>query len=175
MAAVPSVPVLPLPAGLASCQAAVTYDDAVGAALVGLKNADRRGRVTTFADCLVELVPEEPGLVVTWAPTGARRRHRRGFDHAELLARAVARRRRLPVVALLRRGAGPAQAGRSAAERRTGPKLEAARRCPWPVLVIDDVATTGATLAAAAGALRRAGAPVVHGLVVARAPVRPGG
>ena len=38
------------------------------------------------------------------------------------------------------------------------------------MLVIDDVATTGATLSAAAAALTGAGAPAVHGLVVARAP-----
>jgi predicted amidophosphoribosyltransferase len=36
-------------------------------------------------------------------------------------------------------------------------------------VLIDDVVTTGATLAAAAGALRAAGATAVHGLVVARA------
>jgi predicted amidophosphoribosyltransferase len=37
------------------------------------------------------------------------------------------------------------------------------------VLLVDDIATTGATLTAAARVLRAAGAPAVHGLVVARA------
>ncbi|MEO6317188.1 MAG: phosphoribosyltransferase family protein [Acidimicrobiales bacterium] len=41
------------------------------------------------------------------------------------------------------------------------------------MLVVDDVATTGATLVAAAKALRAAGTSEVHALVVARA-LRPG-
>jgi predicted amidophosphoribosyltransferase len=49
----------------------------------------------------------------------------------------------------------------------------ATRECHRPVLLVDDVATTGATLSAAATALRAAGVPEVHGLVVARA-LRPG-
>jgi predicted amidophosphoribosyltransferase len=77
------------------------------------------------------------------------------------------------VVRLLRRRPGAAQAGRPAAERRHGPQFVARRRCATPVLLVDDVCTTGATLRAAAEVLLEAGAPEVHGLVVARAP-RPG-
>jgi predicted amidophosphoribosyltransferase len=40
------------------------------------------------------------------------------------------------------------------------------------VLVVDDVCTTGATLSAAAAALRGAGAATVQGLVIARTPAR---
>jgi predicted amidophosphoribosyltransferase len=53
------------------------------------------------------------------------------------------------------------------------------RRSPDPVLdvragvlVVDDVCTTGATLAAAAAALTKAGFTAVHGLVIARTPGR---
>jgi predicted amidophosphoribosyltransferase len=167
-------PLLPVPPGLVTCRAAVAYDAGAKGELVGLKNRGERARVTRWADELARLVPPVEGLVVTWAPTGDRRRRRRGFDQAELLARAVARRRGLPVVRLLRRLPGVAQAGRTASERRAGPVFVARRAWPGPVLVIDDVATTGATLSAAALALRGAGAEAVHGLVVARAP-RPGG
>lgn len=162
-------PLLPVPAGLTSCQALVVYEAAAREALTALKNRDERARVTSLADALAPLVPAVPGLVVTWAPTGADRRRRRGFDQAELLARAVARRHRLPVRLLLRREPGPPQAGRSAADRQSGPRFAARRPCRQPVLLIDDVATTGATLRAAAAALASAGAPAVHGLVVARA------
>jgi predicted amidophosphoribosyltransferase len=138
--------------------------------VVGLKNRDERARVSDFAASLARLVPSVPGLVVTWAPTSPARRRRRGFDQAELLARAVARRAGVPVVRLLTRPPGAPQAGLGAGERRANPSFRAPRRWPGPVLLVDDVATTGATLSAAATALRAAGATEVHGLVVARAP-----
>ncbi len=164
-----AAPPLPVPPGLVSCRALLAYDDEVRATITGLKNRDERGRVSDLADGLAALVPEVPDLVVTWAPTGAGRRRHRGFDQAELLARAVARRRRLPVRRLLARRPGEAQAGRAAGERWQHPGFTA-RRSPRTVLLVDDVATTGATLAAAAAALQGAGAEAVHGLVVARAP-----
>jgi len=162
-------PLLPVPPGLATCQAVFVYDAVAREALTGLKNRDERARVTELADELEPLVPAIDGLVVTWAPTGGARRRRRGFDQAELLARAVARRRRVPVVPLLRRLPGPAQAGRSLGERRSNPRFAALRPCARPVLLVDDVTTTGATLSAAAAALTLAGVHEVHGLVVARA------
>lgn len=166
---------MPVPHGLTTCQALLIYDDAVGRALLGLKNRGQRARVTDLAHQLAGLVPPVTGLVVTWAPTVAARRRHRGYDHAELLARAVGRRWALPVGSLLRRLAGPAQAGRSRHDRQRNPCFVARRRCTRPVLLIDDVATTGATLSAAAGALLRAGVPEVHGLVVARAVRAPAG
>jgi predicted amidophosphoribosyltransferase len=162
-----------VPPGLVSCRAVLGYDDDVRRAVIGLKNRGERARVTALADDLAVLVPDLVDLVVTWAPTGGRRRRQRGFDQAELLARAVARRRRLPVASLLRRAPGPAQAGRRASDRWGNPSFVASRECHRPVLLVDDVATTGATLSAAAAALRAAGVPEVHGLVVARA-LQPG-
>ena len=151
------------------------YDDDVRHAVTSLKNRDERALVSVLADGLAALAPDVSGLLVTWAPTGAGRRRDRGFDQAELLARAVARRRGLPVARLLRRLSGPPQAGRSAADRWGNPTFSA-RRHRGPVLLVDDVSTTGATLSAAAAALRLAGSTEVHGLVVAGAPARaPGG
>ena len=137
--------------------------------LTGLKNGQQRHVVPLLARELVALVPTVPGLVVTWAPTAPARRRRRGFDQAELLARAVARRADLPVAALLRRRPGPAQSGRTRAQRVQPAGFVTRIDQADPVLLVDDVSTTGATLVAAARALRAAGAPAVHGLVVARA------
>ena len=94
-------PALAVPPGLASCRALLAYDHEVRGWVVGLKNRDERGRISALADGLAALVPCHPGLVVTWAPTSPRRRRERGFDQAELLARAVARRSDLPVGRLL--------------------------------------------------------------------------
>jgi predicted amidophosphoribosyltransferase len=166
-------PSLPVPPGLVSCRAVAAYDAEAREVLTALKNRGERARVTALATDLAALVPAVAGLIVTWAPTGTGRRRARGFDQAELLARALARRRGLPVASLLRRLPGPAQAGRSSDERRVNPRFAARRRVDRPVLIVDDIATTGATLSAAASALRSVGVPEVHGLVVARAP-RPG-
>lgn len=165
-------PSLVVPLDLDSCRAVAAYDDAARRLLTSLKNGQQRWLLPRLAREMVPLVPADRGLVVTWAPTSPERRRRRGFDQAELLARAVARRSGRPVAALLRRRPGPPQAGRSRQERRSPAGFDVAREVPWPVLVIDDIATTGATLSAAARALRAGGAPVVHGLVVARAPHR---
>ena len=111
-----------------------------------------------------------PGTVVTWAPTTPERRRARGFDPAELLARAVARRMGDRCRALLDRLPGPPQTGLSAAARRRGPGFVARRAVPARVLLVDDIATTGATLSAAARALRGAGASHVLAVTAARTP-----
>src|SRR5438128_11251746 len=64
--------------------------------------------------------------VVTWAPASAERRHGSGFDHGELLARAVARRLGLPVARLIARDPGPPQTGRTRPPRSPGPPLRPA-------------------------------------------------
>jgi predicted amidophosphoribosyltransferase len=107
---------------------------------------------------------------VSWAPTTAQHRRARGFDPAELLARAVARELGLRRARLLDRKPGPAQTGLDAAARRVGPHFVARGPAPARVLLVDDVATTGATLAAAAHALRAAGARNVVAVTAARTP-----
>jgi predicted amidophosphoribosyltransferase len=110
--------------------------------------------------------------VVTWAPTTLIRRRERGFDQAEALARAMATSSRHRLVPLLIRHHGLPQTGHDAARRATGPTFGAAAdTVPPVVVVIDDVRTTGATLAAAAEALTDAGCRCVHGLVVASTPL----
>ncbi len=110
--------------------------------------------------------------VVTWAPTSARRRHQRGFDQAELVARQVARQLGLPCRRLLERDAdGGPQTGRGRAARLRGPRFRAHPSVPAAhVLVVDDVVTTASTLRAAAAALESAGAARVTMTAVAATP-----
>lgn len=163
------------PAPVDGWVAVFAYEGAVREVLARLKYRNARSSLPVLAATLVERLKEEqagPIDVVTWPPTTAARRHGRGFDQAEHLAREVGRGLGVPVSPCLTRRAGPSQTGRSAEERRRGPVYVASPVPGLRVLVVDDVATTGATLAAAARALRSAGAGWVGGATVARTPRR---
>ncbi len=163
---------LPAPLGVDRCVALLDYSGAGREVVARLKYRNARSSLAYLAEGMARLVDRGDVDVVTWAPTTATRRRQRGFDHAELLAKAVARRLRRPARRLLRRLPGPAQTGRSLAERRRGPLLTARSRSPARrVLLVDDVVTTGATVSAAATVLREAGAAEV--LVVSAARTLP--
>lgn len=131
--------------------------------------------VTPIADRMAAAAPAVPPAdVVTWVPCSPTRRKSRGFDPAELLARAVARRLGLRTRRLLRRLDDEPQTARSLQGRRAGPNLTARHRLGGGVvLVVDDVCTTGSTLRAAAAALRAGGATAVVAAVATVAPAGP--
>jgi len=96
-----------------------------------------------------------------------------GRPHAEWLADALARRGNLRVVRLLSRSGGPRQVGRSRAERlRSPPSFAALAQGAGPLVLVDDVVTTGATLGACAAVLSRAGWTCDSAVAYARTGVR---
>jgi predicted amidophosphoribosyltransferase len=156
------------PLHLDSCTALLDYHLA-RPVVTRLKNGQHRALVGPLADALAGRARPPAGAVITWAPTTPERIRRRGFDQAELLALALARRWNLPCRGFLRRVPGAAQAGKDAAARWGNPTFHARGVVAPDVVIVDDVVTTGATLGAAARALRGAGATSVRGVVVARA------
>jgi len=111
---------------------------------------------------------------VTVVPVPSRRRavRRRGVALATLLATTVGRELKAPVREALR-ASGAKSKGRSSVGRWDAAEVSARGWTgPDPVLLVDDVMTTGATLARAADALEAAGTPVLGALVLAATPRR---
>ena len=167
---------LPAPTD-ATVPAAVAFVGAGRRLILGLKYGNGRTLARPLAARMAPLVAGCSADIVTWAPTSGRRLRRRGYDQAELIARALARELGLPCRPMLRRLSGSAaQTGRNRAERRAGAPRFVARRSwgPQRVLLVDDVVTTGATLRAAERALRRAGCSEIFPVAGAATP-DPGG
>lgn len=109
-------------------------------------------------------------------PLARARLRRRGYDQALELARPLARSLSIPLLdgALVRRRDTAPQSTLDAVARRRNLggafAVPAGAHLPTHVALVDDVMTTGATLHAAARALRRAGVARVDAWVCARAP-----
>jgi len=154
--------------------AAFPFDGVARELIVALKFRHRRSAADVLATQMVRRLHLAAVDVVTWAPTSNGRVRRRGYDQAELIARAVARQLGVQCVRLLYRAHGTPQTGKSRSERLAGPAFRARRpRNGLKVLVVDDVVTTGATLLTAADALLRAGVAEVELAAAASTQRRP--
>ncbi|HUP54319.1 MAG TPA: phosphoribosyltransferase family protein [Methylomirabilota bacterium] len=167
-----------LPAPLLQLEWCAPFGGAVRAALHAIKYAGEQ-RLAEPLGAAVARRWARVGVganLVTHVPVHAARARTRGYDQAELIARAAARHLRLPYAALLARERATiaqfdldrsdraANVAGAFAVRSAGTTSPAGR---W-VLLVDDVVTTGATLAACAEALERAGALGTSAITVAR-------
>lgn len=159
--------------------AAFLYEDPVKAVIRGLKFR----RLEFLGAHLAEAIHRKVGTNLTGCdlvvpvPLAWTRRLRRGFNQAELIARPLAKRLDLPVsTGALVRSVGSRPQSRSGRARRSAnvEGIFSVRRghelSGNHVLLVDDVATTMATLHHASVALRRAGAASVQAVVAARTP-----
>ena len=166
------------PPAFDAARAILRYDDTSRLPILALKHADRLDLVPGFALWLEragrELIAASELIVPV--PLHRLRLWRRRYNQAAELARALSRRTGLPCnnAALVRRRPTPSQGSMPSAKGRRrnvlgafkvpDPELVAGRN----ILLVDDVITTGATAEAAARALKRAGAPKVRLLALAR-------
>jgi len=160
------------------CYSPFFYEEPLRASFLRYKFASRQHYSKTYgkwmADCLAG--QETGGFdLITWAPLSRRRRWKRGYDQAELLARELGAQLHLPVCPTLKK------AHRRPLSQLKGEKaLRAARimgayslrRGADPsgqrILLVDDIITSGATLSECARVLKTAGAGEIVCVTLAR-------
>ena len=155
----------------ASARAAVAYDGPARPLVAGWKDRGLRPLAREFAGLVTEVVPRPRVDALTFVSGDPERSLRRGQNAAEALARELGPRWALPVERFLsRREPARPQRGLSREERRRNVRnsFTAVARPAAHVALVDDVYTTGATVAAAVTELRRAGARSVHVVTFAR-------
>jgi ComF family protein len=167
------------PEGLEWAASAVWMDGGPARELVhGLKYAGWRVAAGAMAEVLVRELGVKLAAVEALVPVplGRRRLRRRGYNQAEVLAAAVSARTGIPVCAGLlvrtretrtQTALGPAERWANVAAAFAAGERPAGTR----VALVDDVLTTGATLAACAAALAASGARTVGAVTFARAAV----
>ncbi len=153
------------------------YQGPLCRAILQLKYRPNRQLAAVMAGWLAELHRRQAwqATLVVPVPLGRRRQHQRGYNQASLIASALAELLGLPMEegGLRRVRETPSQVGLDPVGRLQNVKgafeADPAVVHNQSLLLVDDLYTTGATLAACAQAARRAGARAVFALTVARA------
>ncbi|GAA0536442.1 ComF family protein [Rhizomicrobium palustre] len=166
-------------------RAILSYDELSKKPLLALKHADRLDLVPAFSRWLERsgrLLLSQSDMIVP-VPLHRWRLWKRRYNQAGELARGLSRRCSLPLepTVLERIKPTPSQGKMPSAEARRRnvqgafrvPKAARSQVAGKRVLLIDDVLTTGATVSAAARALKRAGASAVFVLALARVTTHP--
>lgn len=148
--------------------AALDYDEVVMRAINAFKERGRSSLLAEFNPAL-DLLPIPPGAVLVGLPSSAAATRRRGFVPAELIAERLARRRGVRSRSLLtfaRKVSDQSALSREDRETNLFGSM-VARPLEGPLVLVDDVVTTGASLREAARAMASAGNEVLGFLTLA--------
>jgi ComF family protein len=159
----------------------IAFDYAAPADLLvlQLKQRGQYARAGLLARLLAEAVrraaPLDAAMRLVPVPASRASLRRRGFNPSNEIARRLGKELGLPVrrdlLERVREASVQHTLGREARARNSIGLFQATRPIPgWPVAVVDDVMTTGATMDAVSRALLDAGASSVVALAVARTP-----
>lgn len=150
------------------------YKDVPKMLVQSLKFSRAKDAITVITVLLDDLVPFlSPETVVSYVPTATSRVRQRGYDQSRLIAQRFARQRGLACTSLLVRHGQARQVGSDRKHRITQAAgnytvIDSERVRGAKVLLIDDIMTTGATIEAAARALKKAGAKQVNAAIFAQ-------
>ena len=155
----------------ASARAGVEYDRAVRTLVSAWKEHGLRRLASVAAAVVEEVVPPPSAHLITFVPPDGDRSLKRGHHPPERLAGELGRRWGMPVEGLLGR-TRPLRPQRGLPRTQRHRNVHGAfrsRAIRGRILLVDDVYTTGSTVAAAASALRASGATRVDVVTFARA------
>jgi ComF family protein len=152
-----------------------SYEGVVKRLIRAYKFERVRAAYTPLAAAMLEVLPYlDESVIVVPIPTASNHVRQRGYDHARLLAKEIARQRGWRRADALKRRHNLRQVGASRVQRRRQAEGAYALRLRRDelegahILLVDDVTTSGATLTVAAQILKQAGAAHIDAVVVAK-------
>jgi len=155
---------------LSGASVAYRYEGTAKDLIFAMKYQNHRGAIRYLAERLPD--PKyQLGAIVSFVPSDGRSRRQRGYDQAELLARHYAKANGMEFAAILVRVKHTKQVGQSRGNRFKN--IQGNFICHKSVIgktiiLVDDVITTGATVAECAKVLKLVGAKRVWAVAVAK-------
>lgn len=162
------------------CLSPLLYQGDVRTSFHRYKFTGRKHYAQVYGKLMAQCVRDqltEPWDLLTWAPLSPKRKRKRGYDQAFLLAEVLGTQLGIsPVVTLEKAKHRPAQSGLGHEDDARRANVKGAYRLKQgadvagrSILLVDDIVTTGSTLSECAQVLLEAGAEQVFCVTLARA------
>ena len=159
-----------------ACVSVLEFDEKVARLVSTYKDKNEQGLAAIIANMMYEVIPpswlrDSLNRHISFIPASAKAYRRRGFDHAEELAKSLSLATAFPLIPLFERPRSKDQRVLNRSARISNMEEIFQLTCtdvPEEILLIDDVYTTGATLSSAASKLLSAGAREIRCVTFAR-------